>query len=274
MQLDLAQARATLTAATERTADLLDSIPDGAVAVAGSAWTVGEVGAHLVGVLTGFTAALQGDFDPVPADLPDSATFRDRLSVVTAGTLEAVPERETTVLATLLADASRAFLAASAAGSSADLVRTPWYGPTASVSLGATTCLLVGEQLVHGYDIAKTLGRPWPISPADALLSMGHAEAILPLAVNPETARGHTACYELRPRGGIPLLVRFRDGVATVEPPGSHAVDCHLWADPVDLMLVVYGRVSHWGPMIRGRLRAWGRKPWLALRFKNLFFNP
>lgn len=51
-------------------------------------------------------------------------------------------------------------------------------------------------------------------------------------------------------------------------------IDCHLWADPVDLILVIYGRISHWGPIARSRLLAWGRKPWLGLTFRNLFFNP
>jgi hypothetical protein len=69
-------------------------------------------------------------------------------------------------------------------------------------------------------------------------------------------------------------VVRFNDGVAAVEPARGQTIDCHLSADPVDLMLVVYGRISQWGPIARGRLLAWGRKPWLGLRFKNLFFNP
>lgn len=47
-----------------------------------------------------------------------------------------------------------------------------------------------------------------------------------------------------------------------------------LWADPVDLMLVIYGRTSQWGPIARGRLLAWGRKPWLGLSFQSRFFNP
>lgn len=97
---------------------------------------------------------------------------------------------------------------------------------------------------------------------------------MVPLVVNPETARGHTASYEVRARGGPRFVVRFRDGIAAVEPAGGQAVDCRLSADPVDLMLVVYGRIGQWGPIARGRLRAWGRKPWLGLTFKSLFVNP
>jgi hypothetical protein len=32
----------------------------------------------------------------------------------------------------------------------------------------------------------------------------------------------------------------------------------------VALLLVVYGRVGLWGQLARGRLLAWGRRPWLG----------
>jgi hypothetical protein len=125
----------------------------------------------------------------------------------------------------------------------------------------SATGLLVGEQILHGYDVARTLRRRWPINTADAALMLHAVTAMMPLAVNPETARWFTASYEVRARGVPQFVVRFRNGVATVEPPSGQAVDCRLSADPVDLMLVAYGRISQWGPIARGRLRAWGRKP-------------
>jgi hypothetical protein len=39
-------------------------------------------------------------------------------------------------------------------------------------------------------------------------------------------------------------------------------------------MLVGYGRISQWGPMGRGKLLAYGRKPWLALKLSKLLRNP
>ncbi|MGH3830982.1 MAG: maleylpyruvate isomerase family mycothiol-dependent enzyme [Pseudonocardiaceae bacterium] len=274
MRIDLERARATLEAAAGRTAELLDSIPDGDLPVARSQWSVGEVGAHLVSGLRWYTQAVAGSFDAVSPYIPDTEVFRDRLTAVTAGTLELVPERHPGALAQLVLDGSRAFLAATAGHAPDEVIRTPWYGSRASLSLGVATCLLVGEQIIHGYDIAMTVGRPWPISAADARLALSIAKTMMPLAVNPKAARGHTASYEVRVRGGPRFVVRFRNGVCTVEPAGGQLIDCHLWADPVQLVLVSYGRVSHWGPIARGRLLVWGRKPWLGLTFKNLFFNP
>jgi len=274
VRIDWEHARATLQATAGRTADLLGSVPDGDLPVTGSAWTVGEVGAHLVAVLREYTRAVDGSFDAVSPYIPDTEVFADRLSAVTAGTLELVSERRPDVLASLVVDAAQAYLAATARRSPDEAVRTPWYGSQASLSLGVATCLLVGEQVIHGYDIARTVRRRWPISNAEALLTVPVAQAMVPLIVNPEAARGLTTSFEVRPWGGPRFVVRFRDGAPVVEPADGQAVDCRLSAHPVDLMLVVYGRIGQWGPIVRGRLRAWGRRPWLGLRFKSLFYNP
>jgi hypothetical protein len=271
---DLAQARSALKTAAVRTAALLDSVPDGNLPVKGSEWTVGEVGAHLVVVLQGFTLAVEGSFAAVSPYIPDTAAFPDRLASVTAGSLELVPERHPGDLAQLVVEAVHNFLAVTAQRPPNEAVRTPWYGPHASLSLGAATCLLLGEQIVHGYDVARTLTRRWPISNADAALILHAVTTMLPLIVNPETTRGFTASYEIRARGVPRFVLRFRDGVAAVEPASVQAVDCRLSGDPVDLLLVAYGRIGQWGPILRGRLRSGGRRPWLGLKFKSLFFNP
>jgi len=101
-------------------------------------------------------------------------------------------------------------------------VRTPWYGSQASLSLAAATCLLAGEQIVHGYDIAHTLGRRWPISAEDAICAL--PVAMTPLAVNPETAHGHTAGYEVRPPAMLPD-VTFTDVTGYVAGPSSAQLD-------------------------------------------------
>jgi hypothetical protein len=68
--------------------------------------------------------------------------------------------------------------------------------------------------------------------------------------------------------------VQVEAGRLSVEAPGSERADCHLAGEPVVFLLVGYGRIGQWGPVARGQLRVWGRRPWLALGFKNLFFNP
>ena len=50
--------------------------------------------------------------------------------------------------------------------------------------------------------------------------------------------------------------------------------DCVITADPVAFLLVGYGRVGQSGRIWRGKLRAGGRRPWLALRFSSLLIRP
>ena len=69
-------------------------------------------------------------------------------------------------------------------------------------------------------------------------------------------------------------MLTIKNGAATVEPWASQPVDCHLSADPAAFLLLGYGRIGQWRAIGRGQLLAWGRKPWLALRLRSLFFNP
>ena len=45
-------------------------------------------------------------------------------------------------------------------------------------------------------------------------------------------------------------------------------------AEPVALLLVAYGRRSQWGPVLTGKLVAWGRKPWAGLRLTRYLVTP
>ena len=67
--------------------------------------------------------------------------------------------------------------------------------------------------------------------------------------------------------------MRVADGTAEVRAAGG-PVDCVISADPVTFLLVVYGRMPLGRALLRGGMLAWGRRPWLGLCFKDLFFNP
>lgn len=80
--------------------------------------------------------------------------------------------------------------------------------------------------------------------------------------------------YEVRLRGGGPrFVVRVADGAAEVRAAGG-PIDCVISADPATFLLVGYGRMPHRRALLRGGMLAGGRRPWLGLRFKDLFFNP
>jgi hypothetical protein len=118
-------------------------------------------------------------------------------------------------------------------------------------------------------------GRPWPISAEHAKLIAGTlCPKMWPLVVRPEAGRGAPVTYEVRLRGNGPrYVIRIADGTAEVRAAGG-PVDCVISADPVIFLLVTYGRMSLGRALLRGAILAWGRRPWLGLRFKSLFFNP
>jgi uncharacterized protein (TIGR03083 family) len=271
----LAAARAALPAVVERTVALVRSIPDAATPIRGSEWTVGEVAAHLVVVARAFTAAAAGQTGSWAGMVPDLDDFHERLAAVNARTIAAIPRDDPVRLGDDLGDDVVAFLRASAERSGEELVDTPWYGRGVTRRLDTLTCLAIGELVVHGYDIAKALHRPWPIDPEHArLVVAGVFPAMIPLLVDAPAAAGRQLAYELRIRGGPRFVVRFHDGTASVEPSASQPVDCWVSADPTTFLLVGYGRIGQWGAIARGRLAAGGRKPWLALGYRRLLVNP
>jgi hypothetical protein len=271
---DLPGARAALAELTPRTAALVAAIEEPERRTAGLEWTLAETAAHLLVALRGFTAALRGNLDEWAAYVPADTLYRDRLAGMTAGSLAAVPSRDPAVLSRQLGEAVDGFLQASAGRSPHEPVPAPWYAPGATLPLAAATCLLLGEQVIHGRDLARSMGRPWPIAREHALLMVQVIATMMPLVVDPEAARRVRAVYALHVRGGTGFVLRIGDGRALTEPLGTQRVDCHLTADPVSFVLVGYRRVSQWREIARGGMLAWGRRPWLGPRMIGLFFTP
>ncbi len=91
-----------------------------------------------------------------------------------------------------------------------------------------------------------------------------------------DTANGLHLDYEL----GFGPRDRYRSAVddaqVTVSPVNSRdgRPDCVITADPAAFLLVGYGRVRQRSQILRGKLRAGGRRPWLALRFSSMLIHP
>jgi uncharacterized protein (TIGR03083 family) len=260
--LDLPATRAALEAVGQRLVGLLEAVPDPQAPTRGLAWTLGETSLHLADGPARFADLARGRALPEPTiDL--GPVFAQRMA--------AEPERTPSVLARRLAVNTRRYLA-----ETAELPAThpvPFFGGV-TIELAALSAILLGEFVVHGLDLARSIGRPWPIEAAHARLIVAGVTALLPRYVDRARAAGLTATYQVRLRGGPSFQVRFERGTATVGPSQPGAADCRVTADPVTFLLVVYGRRSPWPGILRGQLRAWGRRPWLGLRFQRLFVRP
>ena len=260
--LDLPATRAALEGVGRRLAGLLAAVPDPQAPTRGLDWTLGETSLHTAGAPARYADFARGRALPEPTiDL--GPIFAQRMA--------AQPERTPDVLARRLEANTRRYLA-----ETAELPAThpvPFFGGV-TIELAAQSAILLGEFVVHGYDVARSIGRPWPIEAAHARLIIAAVTALLPRYVDRAAAAGLTATYQVRLRGGPSFQVRFDRGTATVGPSQPGAADCRLTVDPLPFLLLVYGRRSRWPGILRGQLVAWGPRPWLGLRFQRLFVRP
>lgn len=263
-------APADLRRAAARTAALLRTVPDPAAAVPGLAWTVAETAAHLVVELRHYAAFAAGELDTrtVLDALPTrpGSTPGEVNAAANALMLAGFAERDPKVLADLLEEAATDFGAAAGRREPDEPVLTT-NGLYMTVPVMAAT--LLGEQVVHGLDIARARQKPWPIARRDALLIVEGVLVMAPEYVDRRRSAGLRLAYELRFRGGPRYRFAVDDGTAVVTPADGRA-DCRITADPVAFVLMGYGRVGQWGQVLRGRIVAGGRKPWLASKFGSL----
>jgi uncharacterized protein (TIGR03083 family) len=275
VELDREAAQAAISTAAARFTALLRDTDDIERPAAGTDWTVAETAAHVSIVLTAFSAAITAEPQALTPEQYLEADFPTRLAATNAATIDMVDHTDAGRLADLITAAAQRFLELAAAADAELECETPWYGPGRTRTVDCITALALGELTVHGHDIATGTGRPWPIPAEHAKLILGTVcPNMSPLAVRPEAGRGAPVTYEVRLRGNGPrYVIEVADGTAEVRAAGG-PVDCVISADPATFLLVSYGRMPLSRALLRGGMLAWGRRPWLGLRFKGLFFNP
>jgi hypothetical protein len=265
----LAQARAALRDVVPSLVTLVRSVPDANSASVGT-WTVGDVAAHLSHVFRFDTDAVAGK--PVPEATVTTAGMAD----VNAKMLAEDGERDPAVLADRIGTLANEFddVASRSRAATVDWLQGTRLPPS------AVACHLLEECLIHGHDIARVTGRSWPIQRQHALLAV--EGAVLPLIaalpptafLNQEKAGSFRARFELRLRGGGPMLLVFDRGSLTLDAGCARDVDAHISADPPALMLVFIGRQGIWKPLLGGKLAAWGRRPWKLARMLTVINPP
>ena len=261
----LSQTRQSIAAATGRLAELVNAIPDPSAPVPNSRWTQREVAAHLIVAGTLLTDIVQGV--PSPIESLDPAYHGPEFARRHADIAETDPGK----LARLMTDAAEGFLdATSDRPPEAPVI---FHGNFPSTVTGVAGVLL-GEQILHGYDLAGALGRPWPIDPVDAAVVLTAYAPAFGVCLHPERTRGLSAGFGLELRGVGAMTVRFTDGVYGLEEAGSGPVNATLSADPVAFLMVGAGRLSRYEAIALGLLSLGGDDPDLALGFPDLFVFP
>ena len=226
-------------------------------------------------MVAAFSAAMDGESRALCLEQYLDADFPTRLANTNAATIAMVDHTDAARLAEMITAGAQRFVELAAAVDPQLECATPWYGPGRTRTVDCLTALALGELTVHGYDIATGTGRPWSISGEHAKLIVGTVcPEMSPLVVRPGAGRGAPVTCEVGLRGNGPrYVIRIADGTVEVRAAGG-PVDCVISADPVAYLLIVYGRMPLGRALLRGGMLAWGCRPWLALHFEDLFFNP
>lgn len=261
----LRAAQAAYADVTSRIAAMLRAQPTLDIRIGGgSVWTLREAGVHLV--------AWSNVYRDIAAGATSSVASLDRAYV--AATSEAlhadIAESDPGKVADLVEAAAAAYLRQTAGWSGER--RTSWHAGL-TLDLADVTTILTADALLHGYDIACTLGMPWPVDGGLALMIIGSYAPLLGRILDPVRTAGHTAAYGIELRGGPSLVTRFSGGKLSLEGPGTQ-VDCRISADPAAFLLVFSGRMSRWPAVALGLVSADGPRPELALGFQDLFVFP
>jgi hypothetical protein len=268
-----ARARSALAAAIARSAQLWRSISDSAAPVPGLAWTAGQTAAHVVADMGEYTEVLTRHLngDTAEFDIPDGSPARAR-NLANDRHLVDVPERDMRRLADLLEETAAKYLAAASRIETSERVAL-LTADGLVLEPAVMTCLLLGEQLVHGLDIARAAHRRWNIERDDALLAIPAMLSLVPKYLRPSRTTNANISFELRLRGAPRYRLAITDGKGVVTIAGQKA-DCVITADPVTFLLLGVNRVPQLPQLLRGKLRAGGRKPWLAAKFGTLLESP
>jgi hypothetical protein len=260
----LEEARRSLATTARRLADLVTTAPDLSRLAMGLEWNLQQVTAHMITGTNWAAEFVKGNTGGLPT--LDPAVIGPVLEQMIAD----FPESDPAKLGRLLLDAEDALLEALAtqAGDRAMLhAGVPF-------TMAQFACTVLGDQMLHGYEMAAVIGRLWVIDAEDALLIL---EAHLPLfgaMLHAERTAGINAVIGIELRGGREVTVRFTEGAYSVEEGTAGDVDATMSADPVAFLMVESGRLSRYEAIALGLLTVGGNQPDLALGFFDLIVYP
>lgn len=262
---DITAARPLLEDAIARTSALVRSASAVHDLVPGSLWTVQQMAAHLI-VTCGLYAELAAG-----AASPYRSMTREGCQTASEQRFADVVEDDPDKLAHLLADAAERFLDETAGRDASQPVT---YHADQPFDVAGLTGVLLGEALLHGYDLSVGLRRPWRIRADEAVVVLDSYAPLYHRIVNHDGTAGITVAVDIELLGaGRRFLARFEKGVLTFEA-SNPAADAGLAADPVAFLMVSSGRLGLSAAVALGLVTVRGRRPDVAMSFPDFFVYP
>lgn len=271
-------ARTALRFTADRFTSLLTDGCDPA-AMATREWTVADSAAHVLGIALLYVS-LVGNTAPavrVPGlDAILATTNVDTVADVNDHVLRHFTERDPDRLAARLRDAADEILAATQRVAPETTVR--WLGDS-RVPVCGLVAHLVNELLVHGWDMARALRRPWAMPDEHAALYWD--QFFLGMLHHDYGALLNTSL----PMPRRPIAVQFRSAYtpAATIVLGDHRVWLAPPDDPVDVRvrfrparfnLMLFGRTSTAVAALRRDVVIGGPRPWRLPAFLRVVHMP
>jgi hypothetical protein len=266
--------RSSIEEAAARFVALLRSVDEGSARAVGR-WSVAETAAHTL-VACEFDGFAAGGRAPLVEflDLADAILSAGVADVASLNeeALARETERRLGVLADRIESEVAALLAATADADGEE--RVAWLGG-APVSRTGVLAHLLFELNIHGRDIARSRGRPWPVPLAQAALIYDrffNEYGVERFVVS--SAKPVDVSFELHVDGSEPVRLTFIAGRLRPEVLDDGAADVRVTTDPATLLLVAFRRMSPLAALLRGRLRISGRRPWRGRHLSRLVRMP
>jgi uncharacterized protein (TIGR03083 family) len=244
--VDRAEGVAAVAEAGARFVEMVRSLSadEMAIRVPWMEWTVGDVAAHLV------TITRRMYTDPRRSQAPEETARLNALG------LAEITERDPQKLADQIAEGLAVGLTR-AWPKVADGVRVPFHAGT-SVTIASAAGIVLGEFLIHGFDIAVTLGYPWALPRRQMALTLFGLSEVLYGWVAPAAAKEKEDFHIALAGESSPLIFSFAYGQFSATLDENYATrsseDRIITVEPASFALtVVYKRLAATDPTL-GRL--------------------
>ncbi|KAA1421671.1 hypothetical protein F0U44_05195 [Nocardioides humilatus] len=133
---------------------------------------------------------------------------------------------------------------------------------------------LLGELLVHGFDIARAAKRPWEIDDRDAHLVFNGVLQVADGVLDPAALAGLDLSVLWR-IGDQAAMLNIVDGQGGFVDPadGPARPDVIIGGPPAPMLLSLYGRIGPFAGARRGVFLRGGRRPWRVAKVESLFLR-
>ncbi|MBA3724452.1 MAG: SCP2 sterol-binding domain-containing protein [Candidatus Levybacteria bacterium] len=249
---------------TSRVADLIRPHTDTSLPIKQSTWTIGTAIAHLIISQKVTRKILQGEKNPYADAKPETvAAMNEKL-------LSEFIERDGKKLATMLVIETDALL------KEANRLNDDFTVQTHFGSMDMQTCFAhnLFHLLLHGSIVGQTLNKPLPIDQKHMVMVLPFLKQAMLVTYDAEAAGDFVGTYTIHLKDNEEFSIVCNQETITVEDGTASTVDCHIYADPIVYFLLTIGAVNPLQPILQGKLRVGGPKPWLALRLTKLFRSP